>query len=70
MLDHSKDSTPTLVQQLNAISKPVTAKVLGDLLGVSKITIYKRAAQGALPSFRVGTAVRFDCRAVARHLFG
>jgi excisionase family DNA binding protein len=38
------------------------------MLGLSKITIYKLAAKGSIPSFRIGTAVRFDCRAVARWL--
>jgi excisionase family DNA binding protein len=59
---------PTLVQRLNQIERPVSAKALGELLGVSHITIYKLAAKGTIPSFRIATAVRFDTRAVARWL--
>ena len=61
---------PTLVQRLNGIEKPVSAKALAELLGVSHITIYKLAAKGTIPSFRIATAVRFDCRAIARWLAG
>jgi excisionase family DNA binding protein len=60
----------TIIQQLNAISRPVKASVLAEMLGLSKITVYKMAAKGSIPSFRIGTAVRFDCRAVARWLAG
>ncbi len=62
--------TETIVERLNAISRPVTAKVLADLLGVSNITIYKLAQKGAIPSFRIATAVRFDTRLIARWLAG
>lgn len=59
---------PTLVQRLNQIERPITAKALAAILGVSHITIYKLAAKGTIPSFRIATAVRFDTRAVARWL--
>lgn len=61
---------PTLVQRLNQIEKPVSAKALAALLGVSHITVYKLAAKGTIPSFRIATAVRFDTRLVARWLAG
>lgn len=60
----------TLVQRLNRIERPVTARVLAELLGVSGVTVYKLAAKGVIPSFRIATAVRFDTRAVARWLAG
>jgi excisionase family DNA binding protein len=44
------------------------AKNLAQLLQVSEITIYKLAKAHKLPSFRIGTAVRFDPRTVARWL--
>ena len=46
----------------------LTAKTLAQLLQVSQVTIYKLAKAHKLPSFRVGTAVRFDPRAVAQWL--
>ena len=44
------------------------AEKLAKLLGVSKITIFKLAKAGRIPSFRIGTCVRFDRRAVAKWL--
>jgi excisionase family DNA binding protein len=64
------DHQPTLIQRLNAIEKPVSAPVLAELLGVSAVTIYKLAKRNALPSFRIASSVKFDCRAVARWLAG
>lgn len=60
----------TLVQRLNRIERPLTAPALAELLGVSKITLYKMAHKGSIPSFRIATAVRFDARAIARWLAG
>lgn len=38
----------------------MTAEQVATILGVSKITIEKRARHGTIPSFRVGSLVRFD----------
>lgn len=46
----------------------LTAKDLAEILNVSKITIFKYAKAGRIPSFRIGTCVRFDPRAVANWL--
>lgn len=64
----SDEQQLTLVQRLTRIERPVDAPALAELLGVSAITIYKLAKKGAIPSFRIATAVRFDTRAVARWL--
>lgn len=51
--------------------KPATqlaATQLASVLAVSRIIIYKLAKRGRIPSFRVGTYVRFDPRAVANWL--
>ncbi len=51
--------------------KPATqlaATQLASVLPVSRIIIYKLAKRGRIPSFRVGTYVRFDPRAVANWL--
>jgi excisionase family DNA binding protein len=46
----------------------LTAVKLADLLSVSRITIFKQAKAGRIPSFRIGTCVRFDPHAVAKWL--
>ena len=45
--------------------KALNAEELADLLGVSEITIYKHAKAGKIPSFRIGTCVRFCPKTVA-----
>ena len=64
-----KHDTPfkqlTLAQSIECIEGAMTADRLAKLLGVSKITIFKMAKAGRIPSFRVGTCVRFDPRKVA-----
>jgi excisionase family DNA binding protein len=55
----------TLAQQIERIEGAITADELAKLLGVSRITIFKRAKAGRIPSFRVGTCVRFDPRSIA-----
>jgi excisionase family DNA binding protein len=64
------DFAPTVIQRLNAIERPLCAPQLAQLLGVSHVQIYKLAKKNIIPSFRVGYAVRFDTRAVARWLQG
>jgi len=46
----------------------LAATQLASVLAVSRIVIYKLAQRGRIPSFRVGTCVRFDPRAVANWL--
>ena len=60
----------TVPEQLRKIRGGLTAPMLAQLLGLSRITIYKRAASGEIPSFRVGSALRFDPAAVARWMDG
>jgi excisionase family DNA binding protein len=42
----------------------VRAGEVAELLGVSERTVLRLAAQGRIPSLRVGSAVRFDLEAV------
>ena len=58
----------SLADQLEKIGRALTAKELAELLSVSKVTIFKHAAAGRIPSFRIGTCVRFDPRAIANWL--
>jgi excisionase family DNA binding protein len=58
----------SLPDRIEKIDHALTAANLSKLLSVSRVTIFKHAAAGRIPSFRVGTCVRFDPRAVARWL--
>lgn len=60
----------TVRQKLLYLEKPVTARVLAQIIGVSPITVFKQARAGRIPSFRIGAAVRFDTRRVAQWLEG
>jgi len=66
--DDAADLPRSLPEQLEKIAHALTAKNLAQLLQVSEVTVYKLAKANKLPSFRIGTAVRFDPRAVARWL--
>ena len=58
----------SLPDQIERIGHALTAAELAELLAVSRVTVFKQAAAGRIPSFRVGTCVRFDPRAVATWL--
>lgn len=61
--------TPNLCpDQIERIGHAITAVELATPLAVSRVTIFKQMAAGRIPSFRVGTCVRFDHRAVATWL--
>jgi len=58
----------SIADQIEKIGHALTAEDLSQLLSVSKVTIFKQAAAGRIPCFKVGTCVRFDPRAVAQWL--
>jgi len=57
-----------LIEQLEARNGAMKVAELCELLGVDDKHIYRMAARGSLPSFRVGGAVRFDPQEVAKWL--
>jgi excisionase family DNA binding protein len=57
-----------LVEQLEARNGAMKVSELSELLGVDDKHVYRMAARGRLPSFRVGGAVRFDPQEVANWL--
>lgn len=57
-----------ILQTLESKEHALKASELAKLLGVTRQHIYKMAAASAIPSFRVGTAVRFDPKQVAEWL--
>jgi excisionase family DNA binding protein len=60
----------SLPQRIEMIRRAMTASEIAEFLAISPITVYKMAKAGRLPSFRVGTAVRFDPRIIAEWLRG
>ena len=54
-----------LVQRLKGSKDALKARDLAEIFGVTQQHIYKLAAKGVIPSFRIGAAVRFDPSAVA-----
>jgi excisionase family DNA binding protein len=62
------DLISSLPEQIERIPHALTAAELAQWLAVSRITVFKLAKAGRIPSFRIGTCVRFDPRAVATWL--
>jgi excisionase family DNA binding protein len=60
----------SLPKRIERIKRAMTAAEVAELLCVSPVTVYRMANAGQLPNFKVGTAVRFDPRAVADWLRG
>jgi excisionase family DNA binding protein len=58
----------SLASRIKAIHHAMTAKELADLLKVSRLTILRRAKRGTIPSFRVGSCVRFDPANISKWL--
>jgi excisionase family DNA binding protein len=55
----------SLPDHLERLGHAMNARDLGKLLGVSPITLYKLAKTGRIPSFRIGSAVRFCPKTIA-----
>jgi excisionase family DNA binding protein len=49
-----------LADRIERMGRALTATELAEMLTVSRITIFKLAKRGRIPSFRIGTCVRFD----------
>jgi excisionase family DNA binding protein len=68
---NSKNSSTeplSLADRIERMGRALTANELAEMLTVSRITIFKQAKVGRIPSFRIGTCVRFDPRSVAQWL--
>jgi excisionase family DNA binding protein len=59
----------TIAERLSRLEQGISAKQLAPILGVSAVTVYRMAERKAIPSYRVGTSLRFDGDAVATALF-
>jgi len=58
----------SLPDRIERMGRALTADELASILTVSRITIFKQAKAGRIPSFRIGTCVRFDPKVVAQWL--
>jgi len=58
----------SLADKIEKFGRALTAGELSEFLNVSEVTVFKLAAAGRIPCFRIGTCVRFDPRAVANWL--
>jgi excisionase family DNA binding protein len=58
----------SLADRIERIGRALTANELAEMLTVSRITIFKQAKAGRIPSFRIGSCVRFDPKAVGNWL--
>jgi excisionase family DNA binding protein len=58
----------SLASRVRGMHGALDADELSKLLGVAKVTILRRAKRGKIPSFRIGTMVRFDPQAISRWL--
>ena len=66
--ERSSYQLKSLASRIKAIHHAMTAEQLADLLKVSRLTILRRAKRGTIPSFRVGSCVRFDPANISRWL--
>lgn len=66
--ERSKYQLLSLASRIKAIHHAMTADELAGLLRVSRLTILRRAKRGTIPSFRVGSCVRFDPANISRWL--
>jgi excisionase family DNA binding protein len=66
--ERSSYQLKSLASRIKAIHHAMTAEELADLLSVSRLTILRRAKRGSIPSFRVGTCVRFDPANISKWL--
>jgi excisionase family DNA binding protein len=58
----------SLASRVANIGHAMSAEELGSILGVSRLTILRRAKRGTIPCFRVGSLVKFDPANIARWL--
>ena len=63
-----KQSVSVLVETLEKRQQALRVSEVADLFQVSSMTIYRAAKDGSLPSFKVGSSLRFDPKAIVAWL--
>lgn len=66
--ERSRYQLMSLASRIKGIHHAMTAEELAELLKVSRLTMLRRAKRGTIPSFRVGSCVRFDPANISRWL--
>jgi len=66
--ERSSYELKSLASQIKAFKHAMTAQELAEFLQVSRLTILRRAKRGTIPSFRVGSCVRFDPANISKWL--
>ena len=59
-----RETVSVLVENLEQCQRALRVSEVADLFQVSPMTIYRAAKEGNLPSFKVGSSLRFDPKAV------
>ncbi len=57
-----------IIETIEKTERALTAQELAAILHVSTMSIYRTAKCNALPSFRIGSSLRFDPKVVANWL--
>jgi excisionase family DNA binding protein len=58
----------SLASKIHGRHGAMTADDLAQILKVSRLTILRRAKRGTIPSFRIGSCVRFDPANISKWL--
>ena len=66
LFTHEASVPDSISDHLEQLDHCLTVPDLARILSIHKITLYRMAAAGRIPSFKIATAVRFDPRAVAQ----
>jgi excisionase family DNA binding protein len=66
--ERSSYALKSLASRIKATHHAMTAEELAEFLQVSRLTILRRAKRGTIPSFRVGSCVRFDPANISKWL--
>jgi len=59
-----RETASVLVENLEKRQRALKVSEVADLFQVSPMTIYRAAKEGSLPSFKVGSSLRFDPKTV------
>lgn len=52
-----------------SIEKPLTAREISEIVGVSPQHIYMQVKLGKIPHFKIGNAIRFPANIINTHIF-
>jgi excisionase family DNA binding protein len=58
----------TLAEQIEQVGRAMTASEIGSLLKFGRTALYAMTKAGTIPSFRIGTSVRYDPHRIAESL--